>query len=48
LTGGDDGTVRRYRCVVCGGIDELVGLAERRLAATGRELTAEERERYRG
>ena len=41
VTGGVDGTIRRYRCGICGGLDELVELAERRLAATGRELTAE-------
>ena len=48
VTGGVDGTVRRYRCEVCGGIDELVALASRRLEATRRELTADERERYLG
>ncbi len=42
VTGGVDGTIRRYRCDICGGLDELVELAERRLAASGRELTAEE------
>jgi WD40 repeat protein len=48
VTGGEDGSVRTYRCEICGGLDELVELAERRLAVTGRELTAEERERYLG
>jgi WD40 repeat protein len=48
VTGGVDGTVRTYRCEICGGIEELVKLAERRLAATGRELSADERERYLG
>ena len=48
VTGGVDGTVRRYDCEICGGLGGLVELAERRLAATGRELTAEERERYLG
>jgi WD40 repeat protein len=48
VTGGVDGTVRTYRCELCGGIEELVKLAERRLAATGRELSADERERYLG
>ncbi len=48
VTGGVDGTVRRYDCEICGGLGDLVELAERRLAATGRELTAEERERYLG
>jgi WD40 repeat protein len=48
VTGGEDGTVRTYTCEVCGGLDELLALARRRLAVTGRELTAEERERYLG
>jgi WD40 repeat protein len=33
VTTGDDGSVRLYRCEVCGGIDELVALARRRVAA---------------
>ena len=45
-TGGEDGTVRLYECTICGGIDELVALADARLAATGRVPTAEERQRY--
>jgi WD40 repeat protein len=45
-TGGIDGTVREWRCTICGGVDELVGLADARLAATGREPTDEERQRY--
>jgi WD40 repeat protein len=48
VTGGVDGTVRRYECVICGELDELLVLADERLAATGRELTEEERERYLG
>jgi WD40 repeat protein len=48
VTGGVDGTVRTYRCDICGGLGELVRLADRRLAATGRELTPEERARYLG
>jgi WD40 repeat protein len=48
VTGGVDGTVRTYACGICGGLDELLGLAGRRLAATGRELTSEQRERYLG
>ena len=48
VTGGVDGTVRRYDCEICGGIDDLVALAEERIAATGRELTPEERARYLG
>ena len=46
VTGGVDGTVRTYACDICGGIDHLLTLAGRRLAATRRELTAEEREQY--
>lgn len=45
-TGGVDGTVRVWRCTICGGIDELVALADARLAGTGRTPTAEERQRY--
>jgi WD40 repeat protein len=48
VTGGVDGTVRTYSCEICGGIDHLLALANRRLAATRRELTAEEREQYLG
>jgi WD40 repeat protein len=48
VTGGLDGTVRRYLCSVCGDLEELVALAEERLAATGRELTTDERDRYLG
>jgi hypothetical protein len=48
VTGGVDGTVRVYECVICGELDDLITLAEERLAATGRELTPEERERYFG
>jgi len=45
-TGGVDGTVRYYRCAECGGIDELVALADERLAGTGRVPTDAERQRY--
>ena len=48
VTGGVDGTVRTYRCDLCGGLAELRRLADSRLGATGRELTPEERERYLG
>jgi WD40 repeat protein len=48
LTGGEDGTVRTFRCQICDGVDELALLAEERLAATGRQLSVEERERYLG
>jgi dipeptidyl aminopeptidase/acylaminoacyl peptidase len=42
------GVVSSYDCRVCGEIPELLELAEKRLAATGRELTPEERELYLG
>ena len=45
-TGGVDGTVREWACTICGGIDELVALADARLAGTGRVATEEERQRY--
>jgi len=45
-TVGVDGTLRTYSCEICGGIAHLLRLAERRLAATGRELTPAERRRY--
>ena len=48
VSGGEDGTVRSYRCQVCGGLDELTKLANDRLARTGRELDDAERERYLG
>jgi hypothetical protein len=38
--------VRLYRCAICGGTDELVALADARLAGTGRVPTDEERQRY--
>ncbi len=34
LTASLDGTVRTYRCLLCGGLDELLSLAEARLAQT--------------
>jgi len=48
VTGGQDGTVRTYRCEFCGDLEQLSEIARRRLAETGRELTADERERYLG
>ena len=42
----EQGVVSRYRCRVCDGIPGLLELAEERLAATGRELTPQERELY--
>jgi WD40 repeat protein len=34
LTGSRDGTVRTYRCELCGNLDDLLALAKKRLAAT--------------
>jgi WD40 repeat protein len=48
VTGGDDGTVRTYRCEICGGIDDLVRLARARLAITDRQFTPRERAKYLG
>jgi WD40 repeat protein len=42
------GVVSSYECRICGEIPELLTLADERLAATGRELTPEERELYFG
>ena len=36
LTAGHDGTIRTYRCDVCGRLPSLVALAKRRLAAAAR------------
>jgi WD40 repeat protein len=41
-----NGVVTRYDCRLCGDTEELLALAEERLATTGRELTPEERELY--
>jgi WD40 repeat protein len=46
LVAGSDGTLSSYSCEVCGGVADLLALADRRLAATGRELTSEERRHY--
>jgi WD40 repeat protein len=46
VTSSADGTVRTYRCDLCGGLDELLALARRQLAATHRTLTPAERRRY--
>jgi WD40 repeat protein len=48
VTSSQDGTIRSYHCDVCGGLDDLLALADRRLGRTSRALTAEERERYLG
>jgi WD40 repeat protein len=39
---GVDGTIRAYDCIICGGVPELLRLADARLAATGRRLTRAE------
>ena len=44
----DARVVSSYDCGLCGGIPELLELAEERLAATGRTLTPQERELYFG
>ena len=46
VTGGIDGTLRTYECEVCGGVSDLLELADSRLAGTRRELTPEEREQH--
>jgi WD40 repeat protein len=33
LTASLDGTVRTYRCLLCGGVDDILALAQSRLAA---------------
>lgn len=43
VTREEDGTVRRYVCELCGGLDELVALGKSRLRATGRAVTPAER-----
>jgi WD40 repeat protein len=48
VTGGVDGTVRVYACEICGGLDDLLALADSRLAATRRELTPDERQQLIG
>jgi WD40 repeat protein len=45
---GADGKFRSYTCEVCAGIPGLLRLAQRRLEATGRELTPAEQRRYLG
>jgi WD40 repeat protein len=46
LTSSRDGTLRIYTCQLCGEIDDLLAVAEARLAALSRPLTPAERERY--
>ena len=45
-TGGLDGTVRLWSCPVCGGVGQLLALADKRLAATGRQPTDAERQTH--
>jgi WD40 repeat protein len=44
VSASDDGSVRIWECDVCGPVEEVLALAERR---TTRDLTADERERFR-
>jgi WD40 repeat protein len=46
LTTSLDGTLRAYRCEVCGTIDSLMTAARSRLARIARGLTPAQRERY--
>jgi WD40 repeat protein len=46
VTVAREGTKRAWFCEICGGLDELVSLARKRLAQTGRTLTPEERRRF--
>jgi WD40 repeat protein len=46
LASSFDGTVRRAECTLCGDLNALLDLARVQLAASGRKLTADERERY--
>jgi len=46
VTREQDGTVRRYRCELCGATPDLIRLAVERLGATRRTLAEEERRRY--
>jgi hypothetical protein len=46
LVAGSDGALSSYSCEICGSVAELLALADRRMAATGRELTPEERRHY--
>jgi WD40 repeat protein len=46
LTADRTGARKSYRCEICGDLEDLVAIAERRLAATGRRLTPSRRARY--
>ena len=47
VVGEANGTVRRYECAVCGDLDELLAVADRRLARSGLSLANEERSQLR-
>ena len=46
LTSSPDGTVRGYDCLVCGSLDDLVVVADARVAAIAGPLTPEQRQLY--
>jgi WD40 repeat protein len=46
VTASTDGTVRVYRCALCGTLDELVALGNARRAQLARPLTRAQRRRY--
>jgi WD40 repeat protein len=46
VTASGDGTVRTFRCNVCGRLDDLVRLGQRRMNLLERNLTSAERLRY--
>ncbi len=48
LTASQDGTVRTYRCTLCGGVHQLLALARARMASLASHLDAAERRRYLG
>jgi WD40 repeat protein len=48
VSAGADGTVRIYRCAICGDLPALEALAREKLAHLGRTLTPAERTKYLG
>lgn len=46
VTAGRDGTVRVYHCEICASGEALLDVARARLRLTGRQFTADERERF--
>ena len=49
VVAGSDGALTSFSCqIFCGGVTDLLALAGRRMAATGRELTPTERRHYLG